>query len=580
MIRNCSSFLVLVLIFSSIGFFILKNPDSVLAEYHNFKDPAVSTSDFQSLTSNLSIFTKHSMSGIALGVEDAAQEVFFKIKEIRNQVMESSPLDAGIDAGKYLGWRISQIESKVKRIAKETQDVLIEFSDQAKLGFENLAKRLTKLPEPEEEEIRPEEARFSPDSSQDLSPEIPSENAEAERLRKEELGRLRSQSSELPIIQATPIKIEQTVVERVIGQTIAKVLIGLQTEPSQAISQVNAKLLSEVEKLKSLIQQKSQENFQAIALTNKINSLSGVTLSNVTVSNISNLDDDDIPNDITISTTKAFSGTSASLSSLTVSAMTSGSLFFAGTGGLLSQDNSNLYWDDANNRLGLGTTTPGSLLSLGSLANFTTATSTFYSSGGLDLTSGCFAINGACVGGGGGGAGTAGQFPYYAADGTTLTATSSLFITTAGNIGIGTTSPYAKLSVVGQTVSAYFTATTSIASLFPYASTTALTVSGTASTTNLIVSGTASSTFSGPLESYSGNFIIGSQGTSNNLLFNPYGGNIGIGTTSPFAILAVENIGTGFSFQVSDQTSDATPFTLNTLNYETIFLGIYPPKAK
>lgn len=46
------------------------------------------------------------------------------------------------------------------------------------------------------------------------------------------------------------------------------------------------------------------------------------------------------------------------------------------------------------------------------------------------------------------------------------------------NLGVGTTSPYAKLSVVGQAVAAYFTATTSTASTFPYASSTALTVSG------------------------------------------------------------------------------------------------------
>ena len=43
-----------------------------------------------------------------------------------------------------------------------------------------------------------------------------------------------------------------------------------------------------------------------------------------------------------------------------------------------------------------------------------------------------------------------------------------------GNLGIGTSSPYAALSVVGQTVSGYFTATTSTASTFPYASTTAI----------------------------------------------------------------------------------------------------------
>jgi fibronectin-binding autotransporter adhesin len=73
--------------------------------------------------------------------------------------------------------------------------------------------------------------------------------------------------------------------------------------------------------------------------------------------------------------------------------------------------------------------------------------------------------------------GTIGQFPYY--NGTnTLLATSSLFLAANQNVGIGTTSPYAKLSVVGQTVAAYFTATTTTASTFPYASTTALTVSG------------------------------------------------------------------------------------------------------
>jgi len=50
--------------------------------------------------------------------------------------------------------------------------------------------------------------------------------------------------------------------------------------------------------------------------------------------------------------------------------------------------------------VGIGTTTPGSLLSLNDIANFTTATSTFYSTGGIDLTSGCFAIGGTCIAGG------------------------------------------------------------------------------------------------------------------------------------------------------------------------------------
>jgi hypothetical protein len=51
---------------------------------------------------------------------------------------------------------------------------------------------------------------------------------------------------------------------------------------------------------------------------------------------------------------------------LTLSDMTPGSLLFASTGGLVSQDNAQLYWDDSNNRLGIGTSSPTNPLSLSS----------------------------------------------------------------------------------------------------------------------------------------------------------------------------------------------------------------------
>ncbi|MEA2701859.1 MAG: hypothetical protein QOE22_568 [Candidatus Parcubacteria bacterium] len=105
--------------------------------------------------------------------------------------------------------------------------------------------------------------------------------------------------------------------------------------------------------------------------------------------------------------------------------------------------------------VGIGTTTPGTLLSLGDTGANTinisaTATSTFGS--GINIRTGCFAVNGVCVGGGGGGtinSGTTGQFPYYAANGTTLTATSTLLVSTASNVGIGTTTPSARLAITG-----------------------------------------------------------------------------------------------------------------------------------
>ena len=56
-----------------------------------------------------------------------------------------------------------------------------------------------------------------------------------------------------------------------------------------------------------------------------------------------------------------------------------------------------MFIDTASGNVGIGTTSPGSLLSLQGIANFTTATSTYYSGGGLDLTAGCFAIAGNCL---------------------------------------------------------------------------------------------------------------------------------------------------------------------------------------
>ncbi len=47
-------------------------------------------------------------------------------------------------------------------------------------------------------------------------------------------------------------------------------------------------------------------------------------------------------------------------------AFTPGSVVFAGASGELAQDNTNFFWDNATDRLGIGTASPGELLSLGS----------------------------------------------------------------------------------------------------------------------------------------------------------------------------------------------------------------------
>jgi len=47
-----------------------------------------------------------------------------------------------------------------------------------------------------------------------------------------------------------------------------------------------------------------------------------------------------------------------------ITSATAGSVLFAGTSGVLAQDNSNLFWDNTNKRLGIGTATPTANLSV------------------------------------------------------------------------------------------------------------------------------------------------------------------------------------------------------------------------
>jgi hypothetical protein len=74
-------------------------------------------------------------------------------------------------------------------------------------------------------------------------------------------------------------------------------------------------------------------------------------------------------------TTKGITITANGLSanSITNTSLTTGSVAFVGAAGLMTQDNANFFWDDTNNRLGIGTASPGTKLDIhgtGAIASF------------------------------------------------------------------------------------------------------------------------------------------------------------------------------------------------------------------
>ncbi|KKW09488.1 MAG: hypothetical protein UY44_C0001G0053 [Candidatus Kaiserbacteria bacterium GW2011_GWA2_49_19] len=156
-----------------------------------------------------------------------------------------------------------------------------------------------------------------------------------------------------------------------------------------------------------------------------------------------------------------------------------------------------------------------------------------------------------------------------------------------------------NLVATSTPTAAYYLATSSIASILPYASSTALTVSGTgyfgtASTTNLTVSALTTTripflttagafTDDSDLTFTSGNLLNATYASSTSLStsqgawFATTGGNVGVGTTSPWGLLSVNPNGiSGPSFVIGSST--ATNFIVT--NGGNVGIGITSPAYK
>src|SRR3989344_4984379 len=252
-----------------------------------------------------------------------------------------------------------------------------------------------------------------------------------------------------PITKTPTPSPQQLVVER----TVERVLSGLTSADLESrIEQLRNELVAKIGSVSTQSQSNYSNNFQAIALTNKIDQLTNTILTTpaITGGTITNAS-------ITGGT---ISGTTISGTTLTVSSATfSGNLTVSGTATSTFAGDSNfdagtLYIDSLNNRVGVGTSSPTDTFSVNGpifLANSSPSATTnrLYSDTSSNLT-----WNGSVIGGASTGNWTLSGGNVYRA---------------TGNVGIGTTSPYAALSVEGlsalgnSATAGYFRATSTTA---------------------------------------------------------------------------------------------------------------------
>ncbi|MCH7883380.1 hypothetical protein IIA95_03115 [Patescibacteria group bacterium] len=253
--------LIIILIITIFSFILWNNPQVIKAAHH-YSGKAVHQIPLIFSDLHDSLFRKISSAQITDSFQDTFSTLqtqfqdFPAVVKIIQGAIETQPLEIGKHAGQWLSHQASQIKEIVFKI------------------FSPSVQRLTRLPS---------------------APPPPSPEVSEDKLVqfKREADVLESQG-----LQVQPKIVEKTVVERI----IERVSPGFsKKEFDLAIQALNNKFLNEIAQLKDRINTRTKSNFKAIALTQRIDTLSNVTLSTITVVGVTGLTDADIPNDITAS---------------------------------------------------------------------------------------------------------------------------------------------------------------------------------------------------------------------------------------------------------------------------------------
>ena len=305
-------------------------------------------------------------------------------------------------------------------------------------------------------EIEPPEPKLSEVGAPTLGDET---KKELEGLRSE-LSQLRASGSGLSV--SIPAKLVSKNFITADDLTFAIASFASKGDLENQLGNLNQKILSQIQDLKNQLVEKTQANFNAVALSQKINTLSSPTISSPTISaptisgrasleSLSVSSDVSISGNLTVSGTQTFSGNQAINGNLTIGDATSTDILYLNSklaGSILPTSDNALDIGGAGQRFQTGYF--GTSVVVGG-GTSTSSANSLLASGAYTLDSaGVLSLN---------------------------TTNNQNIVTGSGKVGLGTTSPYSLLSISNSASTAANTP------LFTIASTTA----GTATSTLLTV---------------------------------------------------------------------------------------------
>ena len=243
----------------------------------------------------------------------------------------------------------------------------------------------------------------------------------------------------------------------------------------------------------------------------------------------------------------------------TLPSLTAGSVLFS-NGTTIAQDNANFFWDDTNNRLGLGTTSPSSRLHVNGsmhLQNSATSVESITFSNGQQIEAN-------------------GPSSYFKS-GNVFTNT------TTSNVGIGTSTPSYRLNLYGTTALYNIGTNAALSANNNYFIGHGLNDSTPANITSKIgfISDASVGSFSDAIAFYTSPtaFLISPSDSSNERMRITNSGNVGIGTASPNASAILDLTSTTQGLLIPRMTTTqrnaiASPST-GLIVYDTTLLSLY-----